>query len=84
MFVSSSELAALTAMSPFEYDACFLDKDGLPLDSFSWRKSMLDSKYVLAGRGRELLDFVLVTGSRISLLGLLPSSEGRKDDRCLV
>ena len=43
---------------------------------------MLDSRYVLVGRGRELLDFVLVMGSITSLLGLPPSSEGREDDAC--
>jgi hypothetical protein len=67
-----------------EYEARFSEREGLPLDSFSRKKSMFDSKYVLAGRGRELLDFVLAIGSKTSLLGRPPSSEGRDDEECLA
>jgi hypothetical protein len=69
------------------YDVRFSDNDGRPLDSFSFsrKKSILDSKYVLAGRGRELLDLVLDIGSNASFVGRPPSNDGRDETEvCLI
>ena len=86
MLVSSSDPGSATAVSGALYEGRFSDRDGLPLDSlsFSRKKSILDSRYVLDGRGRALLDFVLGTGSNASRLGLPASSDGRDDEACLI
>lgn len=58
------------------------DPSGFEFFSCSRRKSKLDSRWVLTGRGRPDIDLDFVMGSKFSILGRPPSSEGLDEDGC--
>lgn len=58
------------------------EPSGFEFFSCSRRKSKLDSRWVLTGRGRLDIDLDFVMGSKFSMLGRPPSSEGLDEDGC--
>ena len=58
------------------------EPNGFEFFSCSRRKSKLDSRWVLTGRGRPDIDLDFVMGSKISMLGRPPSREGLDEDGC--
>lgn len=84
MFISSSSRlgdGALSAGGSLGEDI-FGEPNGFEFFSCSRRKSKLDSRWVLTGRGRPDIDLDFVMGSKFSMLGRPPSSEGLDEDGC--